>query len=116
MIFPELRNIVSPDLEPPALPPDPADCAIPFHALIGPRGSEQAEAFVFLVVTPTSLRRLAEPAWGRGYLIVETFEWAPVIKAIAQLLVQCARPTWEEVLRELDRELRWQPDYPGTAN
>ena len=111
MIFPELRQIVSPSLEPPALPADPQDCAVEFHALIGPRGAAGGEAFAFSVVTPIHLLRLG-PTWGRGCLVVERFEWEPVVRAIAELLVKCARPTWEEVVADLDRELRWQPGVP----
>jgi len=108
MVLPELRQILSPTLEPPALPADPRDCAVDFHALIGPRGGAGAEAFAFTVATPAHLLRLG-PTWGRGYLVVESFDWEPVVRAIAELLVKCARPSWEEVVADLNRELRWQP-------
>ncbi len=108
MIYPEMRHIHSPTLEPPALPPDPDDCAVEFHALIGPRGAAGAEEFAFRVVTPRYLLRMG-PTWGRGYLIVERFEWEGVVRALAELLVQSARPTWEEIVMDLNRELRWQP-------
>ena len=53
----------------------------------------------------------AEAQWGRGKLIVATFEWAAVIQAVAELLAQCARPTWGEVVTELNKELIW--DFDG---
>ncbi|HEU4828668.1 MAG TPA: Imm8 family immunity protein [Gemmatimonadales bacterium] len=113
MIFPELRDIQSPDLVPPALPADPADCAVRFQALIGPRGEGPSEAFSFLVVTPGYLRR-AGPLWGRGHLMMDSFDWRTVVEAIALLMAQCARPTWEEVATELDKQLRWELDVHRT--
>ena len=107
MIFPELRDIQSPDLVPPELPADPSDCAVRFRALIGPRGEGPSETFSFLVVTPGYLRR-AGPLWGRGHLFLDSFDWRTVVEAIALLMAQCARPTWDEVATELDKQLRWE--------
>lgn len=109
MIFPELREIESLDLSPPELPADPTSCVVSFRAVIGPReGSGEAESFSFAVVTPAYLSRTLGHTWGRGYLIVDTFDWQVVVRAIAQLLLQSARPSWNEVVRELDKELRWE--------
>lgn len=105
MIFPELRSIHSPDLEPPQLPPNPADCEVAFEAIIGPKGSPGEEAFRFLVVTPASFRRVPGATWGRGRLVVEAFDWQVVVTAVAELLFRCARPTWAEALAELTHEL-----------
>ena len=114
MIVPELRDIQSPDLVPPALPADPADCAVRFQALIGPRGEGTPEAFSFLVITPGYLKR-AGPLWGRGHLFVDSFDWRTVVEAMALLMAHCARPTWEEVTAELDKQLRWEFDAYRTA-
>ena len=105
MVNPELRSIHSPDLEPPALPPNPEDCEVGFEAVIGPRGAEGEEAFRFLVVTPASFRRMHGATWGRGRLVVERFDWKIVVAAVAELLFSCSRPTWEESLEELRHEL-----------
>jgi hypothetical protein len=110
MVYPELRQILSPDLAPPAVPEDPADCAVPFQALIGPRGEEGAEAFSFTAVTPAFLSRAVGPTWGRGYLILDVFSWETVTHALALLLAHCARPTWQEVAEQLNRELNWEFD------
>ena len=110
MVYPELRDILSPDLAPPALPEDPLDCAVPFHALIGPRGGEGTEAFAFTAVTPAYLGHSVGPTWGRGYLILQVFSWQTVTHALALLLAHSARPTWEEVAGELNKELRWEFD------
>ena len=116
MIQPELREITSQDLLPPALPPDPSDCAVQFRALIGPRDGEGSEAFGFTVVTPAQLARTLGHTWGRGYLIVEVFDWHIVVRAVAQLLAQCAAPTWDEALIELNKELHRESETPrGTS-
>ena len=105
MIFPELRSIHSPDLEPPHLPPNAADCEVAFEAVIGPKGASGEEAFRFLVVTPASFRKVSGAVWGRGKLVVERFDWQVVVAAVAELLFRCARPTGEEALDELRHEL-----------
>jgi hypothetical protein len=106
MLYPEIRSIASPDLEPPALPADPSNCAISFRAFIGPKDGGAATAYDFTVVTPTYLARALGHTWGRGFLIVDIFDWTVVVRALAQLLAQCSAPTWDGVLLELDRELR----------
>jgi len=113
MIYPEIRDFVSPDLVPPELPPHPADCAVQFRAVIGPKDGAGAEAFTFTVVTPAYLARTLGHTWGRGYLIVDVFGWEIVVRAVAQLLAQCARPTWREVSAELNRELQSEPEEPA---
>ena len=123
MVHPELRHLLSPDLAPPTMPINPADCAVPFQALIGPRGAEGAEAFGFTAVTPAYLRRSVGPTWGRGYLILEEFSWETMTQALALLLAHCVRPTCHCVrsspLRARARRARrvgacW-PRLPGCA-
>lgn len=109
MIYPELRHIVS-DLVPPALPADPTDCAVRFQAWIGPLGGAGEEAFAFTVATPAYLVRELGPCWGRGYLLIEAFEWSVMGQALARLLAHCARPSWDEVTAELNKELHWEFD------
>ena len=106
MIQPELREIISIDLVPPALPEDPADCAVQFRAVIGPKDGEQSERYAFTVVTPAHLARTLGHTWGRGFLIVESFDWTIIVRAVAQLLAQCSAATWPEMAIELDKELQ----------
>lgn len=106
MIYPEIRNIVSPDLEPPNLPDDPTDCEVSFQLLVGPNGGEETEVFNFAVITPIRLAQGVEPQWGRGKLVVLKFDWQTVAEAIAKLFAQCARPTWNETVDALNKELR----------
>ena len=116
MICPEIRRIYSPDLDPPNLPEDPSNCEISFHAFIGARDGKGEEAFNFTVVSAARFAEALEAQWGRGKLIVATFEWSTVIQAVAKLLAQCARPTWGEVVAELDKELIWKFDRHEPAD
>jgi hypothetical protein len=106
MIYPEIRNIHSPDLEPPNLPEDPTDCEVSFQVLVGPKDGEGEEVFNFTVVTPIRLAQSVEPQWGRGKLVVLKFDWQVVAQAIAKLFAHCGRPTWKEIVEELNRQLR----------
>jgi hypothetical protein len=115
MIYPEIRHIHSPDLDPPNLPADPANCEIAFRALIGPKDGEGEEAFDFSVVTAGRLTAMGEGQWGRGKLLLATFEWSAVIHAVAKLLAQCGRSTWGEVVAELNKELFWRSDDEKTG-
>ena len=114
MIYPEIRHIHSSNLEPPNLPDDPTDCEIAFQAFIGPNGGEAEEAFNFSVITPARLAREPEPRWGRGALVIPAFDWTAVVQAVAKFLASCARPTWDEVAIELNKELRWEFDRQET--
>ena len=116
MIQPELRDITSGELVPPDLPPDPADCAVAFRALIGPREADGAEVFTFTVVTAAYLARTLGHTWGRGYLLLDTFDWNIVVRAVAQLLAQCTADSWTEAILLLNRELVWEPNPDRSAN
>ncbi|MEP6573387.1 MAG: Imm8 family immunity protein [Gemmatimonadota bacterium] len=113
MIYPELRDIRSHDLTPPAMPAEPADCAVRFELLVAPSGdggdSMPGERFAFVVATPGFLVREADAAWGRGFLLVPRFEWGTVGQALAGLMARCARPTWTEVVGAISGELQWVP-------
>jgi len=110
MIYPEIRHINSPDLDPPNLPPDPANCEIRFNAFIGPKDGEGQETFRFTAVTAGRFAVAPEAQWGRGKLLLATFDWSSVVHAVAKLLADAARPTWGEVVAELNKELLWESD------
>src|SRR5688572_32151486 len=57
MIWPEIRRISSPDLEPPNLPKNPADCEILFQLFVGPKDDEGEEAVSFTVMTAARLAK-----------------------------------------------------------
>lgn len=108
MIYPELREIRSLDLLPPELPADPRVCAVRFEVVVGPKGADGVEAFSFTAVTAGFLSEHEVALWGRGYLILAEFQWTIVQHALARLLADCARPTWDEAATELAKQLRWQ--------
>ena len=108
MITPQLRNLYSNALEPPALPADPANCSIHFQASIGPSEGEGEEVFTFAVVTPKYLAHNGLPCWGRGLLIVEQFSWPTLERALARLLAHAPRGTWQEVAQALHHDLHWE--------
>lgn len=110
MIYPEIRRIHSPDLEPPKLPEDPTDCEVAFQVAVGPKEGEEEAVFAFSVITPIRLAQAVEPLWGRGKLVVLKFDWPVVAQAIAQLFAQCGRPTWPEVTAELNKALLGELD------
>jgi hypothetical protein len=110
MVYPEIRSIHSPDVAPPDVPQNPSDCEIVFQVVIGPKDGDGEEAFNFTVVTPARFARGSEALWGRGKLILPVFEWSALAQAVATLLAQCVRPTWGEVVAELNKELLWEFD------
>ena len=116
MVLPEIRHIQSLELEPPNLPPDPSNCEIAFQALIGPKDGEGEEVFRFSIITAKRVDELTEGQWGRGKLIMPVFEWNTIVQAVARLLAQSARPTWGEVVAELNKELVWDSDLSAPAN
>jgi hypothetical protein len=112
MAAPQLKSLFSPDLEPPALPLDTADCCVLFQASIGPGDADDEERFTFEVVTPRYLERSTLPRWGRGLLIVDSFSWQAVGGALAELLAKAHRENWPDSAEALNRELQWAFDKP----
>ena len=109
-VIPELRKIVSADIDYGQVPEDVDDCAVACQADIGPRGEKGQEIFSFTVVTPKILARQTGYIWGRGYLIVESFSWETVDRALSKLLTHCNGTTWREVAAKLNEELHWEFD------
>ena len=110
MIFPEVKSMISPDLQVGVMPADPDDCAILIEMEIGPKGLEGGDLFQFVAVTPANLSKETEWRWGRGYLVLHSFSWTAIEDAVAKLLTRAARPSWSEVASELAKELQWEFD------
>lgn len=108
MVIPVLKHVSSPDLAMGELPPDPGDCAVVCHAEIGPDHGTGAEEFSFVVATPRHFLRKPAVRWGHGYLLMNTFSWQEVERALDQHLTQCRRPTWPQVVAQLREYLRWE--------
>ena len=110
MVAPQVKSLLSVDLELQGPPSDPEDCGFAFEAEIGPQGGKGADLCQFVVATPKHLARESGTRWGRGYLIVERFSWDEVEVSLEKLLSHCRRETWAEVARELNKELLWEFD------
>ena len=108
MITPEIKRMISHDLEYGELPPDAEDCTVFIEVEIGPKGEEGADIFSFEAVTPKYLMRKPETRWGRGYLIVDRFSWTTVESSVKELLSHCSRQSWVEVATEIGKELHWE--------
>lgn len=107
MIFPKLKGLSSPDLPNSELPENISDCSVLVEAEIGSDGPG-ADLFSFTAVTPDFLKRENASHWGRGYLLVPEFSWEATEAAVNRLLSHAARETWDEVARELAKELHWE--------
>ena len=107
MPVPKLWNLYSLEVERPALPPDPSDCAVLVRAEIGFGGLAGADEFSFTVITPSQLRDDGV-RWGRGYLIVPQFSWEAAEQAVRRLLMHADRATWPEAAGELAKEMYWE--------
>lgn len=108
MPIPKLYGLYSTELNRPALPGDPRCCSVVMTAEIGFEGG--ADEFSFTVITPSVLSGDAETRWGRGYLIVDEFDWDAIERAVTRLLMHADRSTWPDAARELAKEMRWEFD------
>lgn len=110
MIVPKLLALSSSDLGVGELPPDPTHCHVTMLATIGPGSGTAGHGFSFVVVTPSALAGSGTLGWGRGALIVASFSWPDVERAVDRLLAHASRPSWQEVTQVLNHELLWEFD------
>ena len=106
----ELRGSTSPDLESDTSPSDPLDCKILIEAMIGPKDQPGEESFQFVVATPSALSSVELPRWGRGLLLVESFDWKAVGGAVEKVLSHCEGADWDEVAGKIGRYADWEFD------
>lgn len=109
-MIPRLKRLMSPDLGAGNFPPAPDDCRVLIQAEIGPADSDGADTFWFEVCTPKAFERATGSAWLKGVLLVASFEWKAVEQALQQYLMQCGGDSWDEVARQLSRQLNWEFD------
>ena len=109
-IFPEIKSIISHDLEYGVLPADSEDCSVFIEVEIGIKGQEGSEIFSCTIATPNKLAEKSEPFWGRGYLITPIFSWELVEQSLQKLLMHCSGKNWEEVSSKISKELHWEFD------
>lgn len=106
----ELRYLHSPDLEEPSLPPDPRNCSVAIQALIGPDDGPGEESFQFEVITRHHLNQSSGTRWGRGLLILDSFDWNVVRDLLRARLAIATGETWHDVAVQLNKELLWEFD------
>ena len=107
---PDLKYLISTQLDEGKLPEKPEDCSIHIEANIGIEGEDASDIFSFNVVTIKFLERDDKPRWGRGYLIVERFSWDIVENSVNKLLRHCQGDNWEEIAKEINKEMHWEYD------
>ena len=110
MIRPQLKHLLSPDLEEPALPSDPAHCRVALQALIGPDDGPGEESFAFEVVTRSYVDAQSRTQWGRGFLILDSFDWNVVHRYLDERLSKAGGDSWDDVATQLNTEMRWEFD------
>jgi hypothetical protein len=104
-MIPEIKSIMSRDLEYGALPEEPDDCEVLIEVEIGPKGETGVDVFYLTAITPKAIMRKADTRWGRGYLITPTFSWSDVEKTLRSLLLRCIGDDWTEISDKLNRVL-----------
>lgn len=104
----ELKGIFSPELNEPQTPDDPECCAVLIYADIGEKGSEGADQFTFLVVTPKFLIANPETRWGRGYLLLPEFSWRETQRMVERLVSSVSASSWQEAAQNLSRYMEWE--------
>jgi hypothetical protein len=107
-LVPEIKSIISPNLEYGSVPAEPDNCSVFVETEIGIKGKEGADIFSFTAVTPKFLASNPDTRWGRGHLIVSEFSWNLVESMLGRLLMHAHRDTWSEVAGELSKELNWE--------
>lgn len=109
-LSPEIKSLISPDLEYGCVPIEPSNCSVFIEAEIGIKDKEGGDIFSFTVVTPKFLAVNAGARWGRGYLVVNEFSWDLVESMLGRLLMHARKDTWAEVGNALSKELSWEFD------
>jgi Immunity protein 8 len=114
----ELRGMYSPDVlqcDLTAWRPHDGDCfAIAIGAFIGPSEAPLGEElFTFTVCTPIWLASHVSPKgfeFLRGVILVSSWDYSTVERAIRDLCLRTEGDTWDEVTQMLDRYVRWEFD------
>jgi Immunity protein 8 len=104
-------------LQRPEDPPDREDFGISIRAILGPADGGGEESFDFFVCSPPWLARYRPGKgflWPLGHLIVWTWDYQLVSRAIHDLCVHNEGATWDEVAGRIARYGQWEfEDYPA---
>ncbi len=113
MIHPELKHILSPDIDDLGTyyPEDAESFGFLLQLIIGPKNQEGAESFQVTVCTPAWLSRnfsKDEIVLGRHYLILFGYNYQRLINRINKYLQHCSGETWHEVALKVGRLGLWE--------
>lgn len=117
MVRPILKSISSTELARHELPDNPDNCRVAACAAIGSDVGVAADDFYFDVETeiPESpLEANTYFRWDNGILVVRSFSWETVERALQHTLEGIEGPTWHDVAVRLGRIMDWEFDgYQG---
>ena len=117
MIELELRDILSPDVEPDRWEPKSPAVWVLLQLEIGVRGEVPCDTFSVMVATPEGLLEHATPdADGvltkRGTIVLREFSWNVVRRVLSGILAQCRAENWQQAVPKLQRYFLWEfEDY-----
>ena len=113
----ECKGVFSPEINPPALPEDPACCTVLMVADIGPYGEKAMDEFRFHVIShgyflkhhdPEALLQGDEVSWGKNYLLVPRFSWEVVERMVSELTCNISASDWSGAVMELSYYMDWE--------
>jgi len=100
LIYPELKDIDSTELDYGALPDDVDDCCISMAAHIGTSDTKGADLFYFCAITPSRIDKEFHRKNGKGYLVVDRFSWKKIEKESEEIMAECSTFRWSSHFHE----------------
>ncbi len=101
-------------------PPDQRCFGIFIQALVGPAEGGGEEAFGITVCTTEWVSREINkraPRWGHGLLIVDTYSYSVVERAVNDLCSRAVGSDWSQLAAYLARYTEWEfQDYKGAPS
>jgi hypothetical protein len=113
----ELKHLHSPDVDDLRTfkPDDAMNFSIFVQAMIGPEGDDASESFDLTVCTPSWFAERAGrdgPVIGLHHIVVATFDYEALFKAVQSFCSRCEGRNWQEVGPKVARLGRWEfEDY-----
>jgi hypothetical protein len=94
-------------------PEDPTNFCLDLIMRIGNNTNAGADDFTVFVCTPAWLAgSVWSPTWGRGMLIVHTFDADSIKAEIEAYVSSCNASSWTAIAHKLSRNLLWEfEDY-----
>lgn len=78
---------------------------------IGLDGTQAADDFELFICTPKWLEEaMWEPRWGRGLLIVRSYDFSTINGLIHEYVSRCEGASWEAIVIKLGKVFFWEFD------